>query len=84
LNQLSKEQFQQLLSKALSGPTEPVQVPKLTIVAQARRCSIPLLESKVNHPERFNMPKLQVGRTNLDPMAMPPPAPACKSWNEGK
>jgi hypothetical protein len=84
LNQLSQEQFQQLLSKALSGPRAPFKVPKAVTGAQHGHCSIPLLESKVNHPERFNMPRLPVGRSNFDAMAMPPAAPACKNWNEGK
>ncbi len=84
LNQLPKEQFQQLLSRALSGPPRPIQMPTLRVETQNRRCSIPLLESKVEHPERFSMRKLPVGKANLDPMATRPPAPACKSWNEGK
>ncbi len=84
LNQLSKKQFQQLLSKALSGPSAPIQIPKLNFVAQERRCSIPLLEWKVSHPERFSIRKLPAGRTNLDSMAIQPPAPACGGWTEGK
>jgi hypothetical protein len=84
LNQLPKEQFQKLLSKALSGPPRPVHVPQLMVETQNRRCSIPLLESKVEHPERFTMPKLHAGKSNLDAMAIHPPAPACKGWNEDK
>lgn len=83
-NQLSQEQFQQLLSKALSGPTKSFEAPALRVEVQNRVCSIPLSELKIEHPERFSMPKLPAGRKNLDPMTMPPPAPACKSWNQGK
>jgi hypothetical protein len=84
LNQLSKDQFQQLLSKALSGPTEERAAAQRGMAAQARGCSIPLLEAKVEHPERFNMPKLRGGRKNLDRMAVPPPAPACRGWDQGQ
>jgi hypothetical protein len=87
LNQLPKEQFQQLLSKALngalSGPPRPVHMPIHSVAAANNHCSIPLLESKVEHPERFTMPKLH-GTESLDTIAVRPPAPACKDWNKGK
>jgi hypothetical protein len=84
LNQLSKEQFQQLFSKAFNGSNKLVHVPNLVLETRNRRCSIPLLESRVEHPERFSMPKLPVGRRNLDPMSVAPPAPVCRGWNQGK
>jgi hypothetical protein len=83
LKQLPQEQFQQLLSEALSGPPRPVHMPIHSSAAANSHCSIPLLESKVAHPERFTMPKLH-GTESLDTIAARPPAPACKDWNNGK
>jgi len=44
-------------------------------------CAIPLLESKVQHPERFSMRRLKVPTTHAESMAVPPTAPACQGWN---
>ncbi len=73
LDQLSKDQFQQFLSKGLAQAEGPAQL------AETRKvCSIPLLDYKVPHPERFSMRTLPVDVRNLDSLAMPNPAPACK------
>lgn len=84
LTQLPKDQFQELLSKALSGPPRSVHIPLHSIAAANSHCSIPLLESKVEPLERFNMPILPTEGWNLDPMRLAPPAPECRNWNQSK
>jgi hypothetical protein len=54
---------------------------KLPQRARSEPCSIPLLESKIEHPERFRMKTLEMPATHADNMAVPPPAPACRGWN---
>ena len=49
--------------------------------AHSETCSIPLLESKVQHPERFRMQVLKVPARPMDHIATPAPAPACEGWN---
>jgi len=49
--------------------------------AHSETCSIPLLESKVQHPERFRMQVLKVPARQMDNIATPAPVPACESRN---
>jgi len=73
LDQLPQDQFQHLLSEGLSHPNGPA------LLLETRKvCSIPLLEYKVPHPERFTMRKLPVTARNFDSSVFPNPAPACK------
>lgn len=54
---------------------------KLPQRARSEVCSIPLLESKIEHPERFSMRTLKLPPIHADNMAVPGPAPACQHWN---
>ena len=77
LGKLSKQQFQELLSKGLADqPALSAGQSSVMIIGQ-NVCSIPLLKWKVSHPERFNMPQLPAGSKKIDPMAIPSPAPEC-------
>jgi hypothetical protein len=44
-------------------------------------CSIPLLENKIQHPERFRMQILRVPAKQIDSIATLPPAPVCEGRN---
>jgi hypothetical protein len=48
---------------------------------RAEACSIPLLESKIQHPERFRTQVLKVPAKPIDNMATLPTAPACEGRN---
>jgi hypothetical protein len=54
---------------------------KLLQRARSESCSIPLLESKIEHPERFRMKTLKLRAAPADNMAVRPPAPTCLGWN---
>lgn len=60
------------------GERTPVRLPRQ---ARVETCSIPLLESKIQHPERFRMQVLKVPARQMDNIATPPPAPACEGRN---
>ena len=78
LSKLSQKQFQDLLSKGLAPPLPEIQISRLNAQKlPSAICSIPLLKGKVDHPERFAMPRLPAGRMNIDPMATATPAPEC-------
>jgi hypothetical protein len=77
LSKLSKQQFQELLSKGLTDQPELSGGRSRVQVREQNLCSIPLLKWKVNRPERFNMPQLPAGSKNIDRMATAPPAPEC-------
>jgi hypothetical protein len=49
--------------------------------ARAETCSIPLLQSKIQHPERFRMHVLKVPTKQVDNIATLPPAPVCEGRN---
>jgi hypothetical protein len=65
-------------SPLMFGARAPVRLPRQ---ARAETCSIPLIESKVQHPERFRMQVLKVPATPMDKIAVPAPAPVCERWN---
>jgi hypothetical protein len=71
----SAKDLRTLLTLANSPRVKPVR-PELS-----QTCAIPLLESKLQHPERFRMKILKVPATPADTMAVPPSAPACPNWN---
>ena len=58
-----------------------VPMARLPRKAGPEECSIPLLESRVPHPERFKMKILKVPGAPADNMATAPPAPPCKGPN---
>ena len=70
-------------TKDLTSPLTLRNLPvaKLQQRARSETCSIPLLESKIQHPERFSMKTLKLPATHADNMAMPPPVPACPDRN---
>jgi hypothetical protein len=49
--------------------------------ARAKTCSIPLLENKVQHPERFRMRVLKAPAKQIDNIATSPSAPVCEGRN---
>jgi hypothetical protein len=50
----------------------------------AQKCAIPLLELRVPHPERFDNMGRAIGSTKFDDMAVAPPIPVCKDWQQEK
>jgi hypothetical protein len=68
----------EVASPLVSGGRPLVMLPQR---ARSETCSIPLLESKIQHPERFRMKVLKLPATRADNIAVPPPAPACNGWN---
>ena len=89
LNQLSRDQFQQLFPKSFSYgdffgfPPRPEKLNQ-QLAGGKRTCSIPLLENRIERPERFSMRRLPIGKANFDPMVAPIPAPACQHWGSKK
>lgn len=83
LKQLPSKEFQDLLSKAFSGEqTKELAQRELKLAQQGvhfpETCSIPLLNAKVDHPERFSMPTLRAQRTPTDRMGGSFSPPVCK------
>jgi hypothetical protein len=91
LQQLARESVDRRVAASVRGkrgaePASPlafgtrlhVKLPQRT---RAETCSIPLLESKVQHPERFRMQVLKVPAKQVDNIATPAPAPICEGWN---
>jgi hypothetical protein len=85
LPQLARESVDRQIAASVQGKRVPELgkrgLVKLPPRAHSETCSIPLLESKVQHPERFRMKVLKVPARQADSMATPPPAPACSGWN---
>jgi len=91
LQQLTRESVDRQIAALVQGkPEKRLGTPFLLGKLQQRKmpelprpevCSIPLLESKVQHPERFSMRRLKVPATHADSMAVPAPAPACQTLN---
>lgn len=91
LQQLARESVDRQIAASVQGkrskePAAPMALlsmpPKrLPQRAHSEACSIPLLESKIEHPERFSMKTLKPPPSHADNMAVPPPAPACQGWN---
>jgi len=91
LQQLARESVDREIATSVQGkrPKEPTALltlptlPPKRLPQQARSetCSIPLLESKIEHPDRFSMKILKLPATRADNMAVPGPAPACKDWH---
>jgi hypothetical protein len=67
----------------LASPLMFLERPRVMLPPRPRSkvCSIPLLESKVQHPERFRMQVLKVPARPMDHMATPAPAPVCEGRN---
>ncbi len=67
----------------LASPLMFVEGPRVILLRRARAevCSIPLLESKVQHPERFRIQVLKVPATQVDKIATLAPAPVCEGRN---
>jgi len=91
LPQLARESVDRQIAASVQGkpgvklasPLMFVEKPRVKMPPRAGSevCSIPLLESKVQHPERFRMQVLKVPARPMDHMATPAPAPVCKGWN---
>lgn len=68
-------------------PTPLPGGPRLMARASAwptQKCAIPLLEFRVPHPERFDNMGRAIGSTKFDDMAVAPPIPVCKDWQQEK
>jgi hypothetical protein len=85
LPQLARESVDRQIAASVQGKrgAEPgkrglVRPPQR---ARSETCSIPLLESRVQHPERFRMKVLKAPASQADSMATPSPAPVCSGWN---
>ncbi|HLH03898.1 MAG TPA: hypothetical protein VKX25_14095 [Bryobacteraceae bacterium] len=75
LDQLSQKEFDKMLRKGLDQrQQEAARV--LELAEGTRECSIPLLEYRVKHPERYTMRRVPAG-PGLDAMAKPA-GPVCK------
>jgi hypothetical protein len=91
LQQLTRESVYRQIAASVAGksakdspaPLTFANLPRVKPVRPERSetCAIPLLESKVRHPERFSMKTLRVPAKSADSMAVPPTAPACRGWN---
>jgi hypothetical protein len=89
LQQLARESVDRQLAasvrgkrgKDLTNPLQNLPLARLPQRARSETCSIPLLESKIQHPERFRMKVLKIPATPADNMATAPPVPACQGWN---
>ena len=91
LQQLARESVDRQLAASVRGKrgkdlTNPLMLQNLPLArlpqrARSETCSIPLLESKIQHPERFRMKVLKIPATPVDNMATAPPVPACQGWN---
>jgi hypothetical protein len=78
---LSPKQFDDLLRKGLNA-SRPPWTGAIARVRPGTLCAIPLLESPIEHPEQFTIKRMPIRPEKLDPMAVPPPVPACKDWNK--
>ena len=91
LQQLTRESVDRQIAASVAGKTAKDSAASLTFAnlpkvkpagpELSKTCSIPLLQSKVEHPERFRMQNLKVPAAPMDRMAVRPPAPACPGWN---
>lgn len=91
LQQLARESVDREIAASVKGRrtkdlAAPLTLRNLPVArlqqrTQPETCSIPLLESKIQHPERFRMQVLKVPARRMDNIATPAPAPACEGWN---
>jgi len=91
LQQLTRESAHRQIAASVAGKSAKDLPAPLTFANLSRAkplkpersetCSIPLLESKVQHPERFSMKTLKIPAKSADNMVVAPPAPACRGWN---
>jgi hypothetical protein len=65
-------------SPSMFGARALVRLPQR---ARSETCSIPLLENKIQHPERFRMQILRVPAKQIDNIAISPPSPVCEGRN---
>ena len=59
--------------------TEPVLLAQPSSDASSKTCAVPLLEMRVDHPERFTMKVLPADSSIDKQSRIRPPAPACDS-----
>jgi hypothetical protein len=91
LQQLARESVDRQIAASVRGkrgpePASPLAFgarPRVMLPQRARAetCSIPLLESKIQHPERFRIRVLKVPAKQMDNIATLPPAPVCEGRN---
>jgi hypothetical protein len=68
----------QRLSKMLAAQSSITTNPATQVESFSKVCSVPLLEMRINDPERFTAPKI-AAPTNVEPMPRAElPAPPCK------
>jgi hypothetical protein len=84
LQQLARESLDRQIATSVQGGRPPMPPAKLKLLPQRARsetCSIPLLENKIQHPERFRMQVLRLPAKQIDNIATLPPAPVCEGRN---
>lgn len=84
LQQLARESLDRQIAASVQRGRPPMTSRKLKLLPQRARsetCSIPLLENKIQHPERFRMQILRVPAKQIDNIATLPPAPVCEGRN---
>jgi hypothetical protein len=82
LQQLARESLDRQIAASVQARRAPTISRKLLPQqARAETCSIPLLENKVQHPERFRMQILKIPAKQIDNIATPPPVPVCTGRN---
>ncbi len=84
VKQLARESLDRQLAASVQERRVPMPPRKLRLPPQRARsetCSIPLLENKIQHPERFRMQILKVPAKQIDNIATLPPAPVCEGRN---
>ncbi len=83
LKELSHQNFNELLSKALAERTRMAVTVPQKIGSSREVCSIPLLEAPIDRSTHFSMKTIPTGPRSSDSTAVPNPAPACKDWPTG-
>ena len=82
LQQLARESLDRQIAASVQARRAPMLSGKLLAQqTRAEACSIPLLENKVQHPERFRMQILKVPARQIDNITTPPPVPVCTGRN---
>jgi hypothetical protein len=83
LQQLARESLDRQIAASVQERRAPPTISRKLLPQRARAetCSIPLLENKIQHPERFRMQVLKVPAKQIDNMAISPPVPVCTGRN---